>query len=217
MRSTACATGASALSSVQFGRPIRRRRAVPALLLIAVAAVIALVLLHDDVHYYRVTSGSMLPTLPIGSRVAVEPGVGLHAGEIVAFRAPAGALTVPPACGMAGEGAGTQRPCGLASAQTSGTILIKRIVAGPGDFVALRGGLAIVNGTPRAESFPVSCADAATCDFASPIRVPPGSYFVLGDNRAASDDSRFWGPVPASSIAGVVVDCGPLQTACHPR
>ena len=200
----------------QFGRPVRRQRVLPLLLVVAVAAVAALQALHDDVRYYRVTSGSMEPTLAVSSRVQVEAGVGLRAGEIVAFYAPAGALPATPVCGAPAQGAGFQRPCDLATAATSSQVLIKRIVAGPGDRVSLDFGRAVVNDVTRNERFPVSCTDTPTCDFPAAVRVPADSYYVLGDNRGASDDSRFWGPVAASSIIGVVVRCGPLQTACHP-
>ena len=200
----------------QFGRPVRRRRVLPLLLAVAAAAVAALLALHDDVRYYRVTSGSMEPTLAVSSRVEVEAGVGLRAGEIVAFHAPAGALPATPVCGAPAQGAGFPRPCDLATPATSSQVLIKRIVAGPGDRVSLDSGRAVVNGITRNERFPVTCTEAPTCEFPAAVRVPAGSYFVLGDNRAASDDSRFWGPVPASSIIGVVVRCGLLQTACRP-
>jgi signal peptidase I len=40
------------------------------------------------------------------------------------------------------------------------------------------------------------------CSFPTPIKVPPGHWFMMGDNRGESDDSRFWGPVPRSWIIG---------------
>ncbi len=186
------------------------------MLALVLGAVIALLCLHDSVRFYDVTSGSMQPTLAIGSRVAAEPGVALRRGEIVVFDAPAGAVPNTPVCGVSGQGAGFSSPCGLATVAGSHTVLVKRIVAGPGDLVSVRDGRAIVNGRGSAEPYAAACFDQPTCDFPRPVRVPPGQYFVLGDNRGASDDSRFWGPVPGASILGVVVTCHVLQTACAP-
>lgn len=184
--------------------------------MIGVAVVVALVSLHDRVAYYRITSGSMQPTLQIGSRVAIEPGVQPKAGEIVVFHPPAGALPDTPVCGASGEGAGFMQACGVATAGSSRAAFIKRVVAGPGDLVSIRAGRAVVNGVVSAEPFAISCSGTG-CTFPTPVRVPAGHYYVLGDNRGASDDSRFWGPIPASSIVGVAVTCLPLQTACRPR
>jgi signal peptidase I len=186
------------------------------LLVLGVAVSALLVLLHDQIVYYKVDSGSMKPTLQIGSRVAVEPGLAPRVGDMVVFHAPAGAVPNTPICGAAGEGAGFSRPCGVATATSSNAIFVKRIVAGPGDVVLIRAGRAVVNGVTRAAPFAPPCG-GPDCNFPAPVRVPAGDYYVLGDNRAASDDSRFWGPVPASSIVGVLVSCWPLQTACEPR
>jgi signal peptidase I len=95
-------------------------------------------------------------------------------------------------------------------------ILLKRIVAGPGDLVSIRDGRTVVNGVISAEPFIAPCQVAAACSFPMPVRVPARHYFVLGDNRGESDDSRFWGPIPVDSIVGVVVRCQPLQTDCQP-
>jgi signal peptidase I len=195
---------------------VRRRIAVPLLLVIGFALALVLVVWHDRVMYYRVDSGSMQPTLPIGSRIAVEPGLAPRVGEIIAFRAPSGAIPATPVCGAPEQGAGFTVPCGLAAPGSSRAIFIKRIVAGPGDVILIRDGRAVVNGVASAEPFAAHC-DSSNCNFPTPVRVPAGHYYVLGDDRAISDDSRFWGPVPASSIVGVLVTCGPLQTACQPR
>lgn len=199
-----------------YGRPVRRRIALPAFLAVGLVLAAALVLLHDPVVYYRVDSGSMQPTLPIGSRVPVEPGVVPRVGEIVVFHAPPGAIPATPVCAAPGEGTGYTQPCGLATPGSSHVTFIKRIVAGPGDLVLIRAGRAVVNGVTRPAPYAAPCG-GPDCNFPTPIRVPAGHYYVLGDNRSGSDDSRFWGPVPASSILGVLVSCWPLQTACHPR
>jgi signal peptidase I len=49
-----------------------------------------------------------------------------------------------------------------------------------------------------------------------PCGLPAGDYYLLGDNRGASDDSRFWGPVPGAWIIGTVVRCSLLNTVCRP-
>lgn len=200
-----------------LGRPIRRRKAFPLILAVALAFALAIWLLHDRVVHYRVNSASMQPTLPIGSRVAVEPGLTFRLGYIVAFHPPAGAVSAAPTCGAAGQGEGFSQPCGIATPESSNLTFIKRIVAGPGDLVSIRAGRAVVNGVTSAEPFAASCDSAPNCNFPTPVRVPPDQYYVLGDNRGTSDDSRFWGPIPTSSIVGVVVTCQPLQTACQPR
>lgn len=198
-----------------LGRP-PRRRALPALLALALALAVVLVAMHDEVRYYRVDSGSMRPTLPVGTRVAAEPGLTPRVGEIIAFDAPAGAVPAAPLCGVAGQGAGFASPCGVATPSTSHTVFIKRIVAGPGDLVALRDGHVVRNGRVAQEPFAVACGAAPDCSFPAAVRVPAGAYYVLGDNRATSDDSRFWGPVAADAILGVLVRCHPLQTDCTP-
>jgi len=89
---------------------------------------------------------------------------------------------------------------------------IKRIVAGPGDEIYIREGH--VYRRPHGSSRFVREKDAyiracdpnpdAGCDFPRPIRIPAGHWFLMGDNRGESDDSRFSGPIPAAWIIGVV-------------
>lgn len=77
-------------------------------------------------------------------------------------------------------------------------VYLKRIIGVPGDRVAIERGVVILNGTPLSEPY-VRFRDARS---AAAAVVPSGEYYVLGDNRANSDDSRSWGFVPASDLIG---------------
>jgi len=74
----------------------------------------------------------------------------------------------------------------------------------PGDRIAVRDGHVIRNGRRASEPFAVPCGGGAACDLDS-IVVPAGHYFLMGDNRGNSVDSRYWGPVPRSQIIGHAV------------
>ena len=79
-------------------------------------------------------------------------------------------------------------------------LLVKRIVAMPGEVVEIRGGVVYVNGQAVTEPFP---HDTSPIDMA-PMTLGPLSYFVLGDNRSNSNDSRSFGPVLLDQILGRV-------------
>jgi signal peptidase I len=83
-------------------------------------------------------------------------------------------------------------------------LFAKRIVAGPGDTIAIRRGHVILNGKLQAEPFARRCSGGG-CTFTRPIKIAAGYWFVLGDNRGVSDDSRFWGPVPTAWIVAKVL------------
>ena len=78
-------------------------------------------------------------------------------------------------------------------------------MAGPGDTIAVVNGHPVLNGTPVTDE-PFAKLDAcegnSSCEKPLPITVPPDHYFMMGDNRGASDDSRFWGPVPREWLIG---------------
>jgi len=80
--------------------------------------------------------------------------------------------------------------------------LVKRIVAGPGDTIALQNGVVVRNGINVDEPF-VS-ADVRSFDDRDPVLVPNAFYFVMGDHRNNSLDSRAFGPVPKKYILGRV-------------
>lgn len=140
----------------------------------------------------------MEPTLLPHQRVLVDRIVkSPHIGQIVVLHPPQGADS---------EQCGRPHPatavCDWPNPESSQTY-IKRIVAGPGDVITIRDGHVIRNGHREADGYTRPCfAAEATCTFATPVRVPRNMWFVMGDNRGDSDDSRFWGPVRTSWITG---------------
>ena len=177
-------------------------------LVVAVALGIALVVQAFVVKPYRIPSGSMEPTLAVGERVIVNrignrfaaPGV----GDIVVFHPPRGADTNE--CGNAGqgpfyEGPDSRRPCDRPTRTRSDQNFIKRVVGLPGDRIAIRDGHVVRNGVEQREPFIRACGGGPDCNLGT-VTVPQGHYFMMGDNRGASDDSRYWGPVPRSWIIG---------------
>jgi signal peptidase I len=188
------------------------RSTIELVLIVAAALFFALTLQALAVKPYRIPSGSMEPTLKIGERIIVNRfshriGTDPKLGDITVFYPPSGADTSN--CGRAGEGPfysggpETRHACATPTKTHSDTTFVKRVVGLPGDTIAVVDGHVIRNGKKTKEPFASSCS-AAECNL-NPITVPKGMYFLMGDNRGNSDDSRFWGPVPRKWIIGKAV------------
>jgi signal peptidase I len=186
----------------RFAR-LRRSSVFELIFVGATALCLALAVQAYAVKPYQIPSGSMEPTLKIGDRVLVDRaghrlGAKPEVGDIVVFHPPAGADVEPAICGAPEPGA----PCARPTAEQSDQTFIKRVVALAGDTIAIHDGRVIRNGKRAAEPFAADCGGADGCDFTQPVTVPQGYVYVLGDNRGASLDSRFWGPVPVAWVIG---------------
>jgi signal peptidase I len=162
-------------------------------LTITLAAVAVLVFQAEVAKPYRIPSASMEPTLHcakpasgcksrVSDRVIANRLVyRFHAprrGDIIVFDAPA---QVEAACDAGGT-------------------FIKRLVGLPGEKVSMRNGYVFINGVRLDEPYlRPAYRGRENGDWA---RIPNGGYFVLGDNRAMSCDSRSWGVVPRDNIIG---------------
>jgi signal peptidase I len=154
----------------------------------------------------RLIEKSMEPTIRSGEYVdldefAFEEGEGPERGEIISFRPPKGSDDFT--CGAEPY---EDAPCGLPTAELSdGASLIKRVIALPGETVAIDpDGTAVVNGERLEEDYLIRCRESDECALRRPVTVPPGYYFVLGDNRPYSGDSRHFGPIDEDGIEGRV-------------
>lgn len=163
------------------GRRIRAAVSFGVFLALGLAAV--LVFSVFGFQFFEVPSGSMLPTLRIGDRILVRKialdRADLHAGQIVVFRRP---------------------PYDTVDVNIAD--VVKRIVAVPGQTVSSSGGHLLVNGRVVSEGYLPK--GTSTTNVPREV-VPSGDYFVMGDNRGDSYDSRYFGPIKATSVIGVVV------------
>jgi signal peptidase I len=183
--------------------------------IVAVALGLALGIQALVIKPYRIPSGSMEPTLAVGQRVLVNR-IGTdfsdpHVGEIAVFHPPEGAEQEecgpePHMVKLGGEACSQPVP-----KKDDSVNFIKRVVAGPGDEIYISAGHVYrkAAGTStfvrEKDSYIKECGASPECSFAKPIKIPAGHWFMMGDNRGESDDSRFWGPVPTSWIIGPAV------------
>jgi signal peptidase I len=165
---------------------------VELLVILAVAFGLAYVVQAWVVKPYRIPTGSMEPTLDVGDRVLVNRLVydfhGPHRGDIIVFH--------PPGTGdSAVRGARTE----------ASVTYIKRVIGLPGETIQIRRGIVTickpVNQNCHALREPYTEGATAAPSY-GPYTVPKGDYFVMGDNRGDSLDSRYWGPLPRKNIIG---------------
>jgi signal peptidase I len=178
---------------------------------VAVAVGLALLIQAFVVKPYRVPTGSMLPTLAIDQRILANrmdthPGI----GDVVVFHPPHGADLATGQCanrrqGFTADGSALAQPCDRPLASESAQTFVKRVVGLPGDALRIIDGHVIRNGKREPDAYIAACGGAAECTLPRSIRVPDGDYYMMGDNRGDSDDSRYWGPVPQRYVVGVAL------------
>ena len=132
------------------------------------------------IEAFYIPSESMVPTLEVGDRVFVNK-------FIYRFHEPQ-RHDIIVSKSIEGSTEGGQKD------------LIKRVVGLPGDEISVQDGVLFVNGKRQEEPY-VNPRFPGTSSF-GPMTVPKGEVFVMGDNRADSLDSRFFGPVPFENIEG---------------
>lgn len=182
-------------SRSRLPRPLRT--ALDWLVTIAAAVAFILIFQAEIAKPYRIPSASMEPSLhcarpALGCRASHSDRVianrlayrfrDPHRGEIAVFRTPP---TAERACGQGG-------------------IFVKRIIGLPGDTVSLADGFVAIDGRRLNESDYIKSPEQRGTQSGT-WRVPRGSYFMLGDNRSASCDSRSWGAVPRENLIGPVL------------
>ena len=155
-----------------------RRR--PSALVIGAALIVALIVVRVFVaEPFRIPSQSMAPTLEPGDQALVDK---------LSYRA---------------SSAPRRGDLVVFHEPGTGDLLLKRVVAVGGDTVGIEDGILVVDGKRPREAY----TDTKAIDsvYFGPVKVRPGTVFVLGDNRANSVDSRNFGAVPTSSIIGRAV------------
>ncbi|MBI4233235.1 MAG: signal peptidase I [Chloroflexi bacterium] len=174
------------------------RRAVREVLETILLALLVFFGLQASIQNFRVLGSSMEPTLHNGQQLLVS--------KVVYLKIPIGMVSrVVPFLGV-----DQNRVVYPLHPPRQGDVIvfhfprepkrdfIKRVIAGPGQVVEIRRGQVFINGAALDEPYLTRRSD----DSMEPMVVPPSQYFVLGDNRPTSNDSRDWGPVPSELIVG---------------
>lgn len=166
--------------------------------LILIALVIAVFIKTFVIQAFWIPSSSMEDTLEINDRVLVNKlafDIGdIERGDVIVFDDPRGVQeresVVESVIRNLAESVGLSTPK---------SEFIKRVIGLPGELVEVRSGLVHINGEPLVESYLHPASNMP--DF-GPERVPAAMYFVMGDNRNSSQDSRFFGAIDEGAIVG---------------
>lgn len=165
---------------------------------IVVAVILALFIRTFVVQAFKIPTGSMEPNLLVGDHLLVNKFVfaptasslertllpirDITRGDVIVFKFP----------------------------EEPERDFIKRVIGLPGDTIEVRHRQVLINGSPITEPyahylFPISDDESETLDVRArygPVSVPPAHYFMMGDNRDNSQDSRYWGFLPAHYVKG---------------
>ena len=178
---------------------------------IVIALVLALTIRVFLVQAFKIPSGSMIPSLQIGDHILVNKlAYGLQIPQDCEFEA----ALLPVTCYSSSMLLEFEKPergdiIVFRYPEDEHKDFIKRIIGLPGDTIHIRKKIVYINGEPfRDEPF-TQRVDPGVIDGRinprdnlGPVTVPPDSYFVMGDNRDQSLDSRFWGYVQEHKIKG---------------
>ena len=165
------------------GRGPRLRGAVVVAVVLGISLLVSTGVRAYAAQTFYVPSGSMLPTLQIGDHLVVDKlSSTIYRGDIVVFR----------------------RAPGDTDPQYAD--LVKRVIGLPGETIATIGNTVLIDGRPIAQPWLPPLTGSCSLYVANlpTTRIPAGHYFVMGDCRGNSSDSRYWGTVPSSNIVGKV-------------
>jgi signal peptidase I len=182
------------------------RGVVKELLETAIFILLVFLIVRGVVQNFKIEGQSMEPNLHTGQYVLVNKIVYFHFDLNAPLRLLPGNADLPPKIvypfhmPRRGEVVVFEYPRDLSKDY------IKRVIALPGETVTVRDGQVFVNDTPLDEPYlngmQTLCRGDDACNYEQPVTVPPGTVFVIGDNRGNSSDSREWGPLPLDGVIG---------------
>ena len=178
----------------------KARRALRALgewvLILSLAMFAAFVIRTYVFQTFYIPSVSMVPTLEVGDRIIVSKistSIGsIHRGDIIVFARP------------------PRESCGGGDV----TDLVKRVIGLPGETISSRGNKILINGKVVKEHWKTTRPLGREI---GTVKIPKDQFFMMGDNRSASCDSRYWGTLPKKFIVGkVIFRIWPITRLGHP-